>query len=69
MKAIIISMEGCGKCAQLKAQCNNAECMTLTPDAILQFARAVNIREMPFVVLTGDVSELTKTIKGVANDN
>lgn len=68
MRAIIISMNGCSKCASLKAQCPDAECVTLTPDAILQFAREINVREMPFVVLSGEISDLTKTIKGVLND-
>lgn len=64
MRKIIISTSGCQKCAMLKAQCPDAEVITVEPAEILQFAKVVGIQSMPFVVCTGEPQELAEVIKG-----
>lgn len=64
MKTTIISIPLCHKCETLKTQCSDTESVIMQPNDLLPFARAVGIREMPFVVITGDVEELKKLIKG-----
>ena len=63
MRKIIISMENCSKCKVLREQNPDAESVELQPDQLLQFARAVGIQSMPFVVCVGDVQELDKVLK------
>ena len=63
MHKIIISMKDCSKCKMLKEQNPDAESVELQPDELLQFARAVGIQSMPFVVCVGDVSELDGVLK------
>lgn len=58
MKATIISIPLCHKCETLKTLCPNTESVTMQPNELLPFARAVGLREMPFVVISGDVEEL-----------
>ena len=47
----------------LKTQNPEAESVELQPDQLLQFARAVGIQSMPFVVCVGDVQDLDKVLK------
>ena len=63
MRKIIIAMENCSKCKMLKEQNPDAESVELQPDQLLQFARAVGIQSMPFVVIVGDVNELDGVLK------
>lgn len=63
MRKIIISIPNCQKCQMLKTQNPDAESVELQPDQLLQFARAVGIQSMPFVVCVGDVSELDGVLK------
>lgn len=63
MKATIISIPLCSKCESLKAQCPDVESVTMQPTELLPFARAVGLREMPFVVISGDVEELRNLLK------
>ena len=63
MRKIIISMKDCSKCKMLKEQNPGAECVEMQPDELLQFARAVGIQSMPFLVCVGDVQELDKILK------
>lgn len=63
MRKIIISMPNCQKCEMLKKQCPDAEVVTATPDALLPFARMVNIQSMPFVVCVGEPHELETVLK------
>lgn len=63
MRKIIISMDGCNKCKTLKAQHPNTESATVPQDALLAFARAVGIQQMPFVVVLGEPSELSGVLK------
>ena len=63
MRKVIISIDGCKKCEMLKAQNPEAESVELQPDQLLQFARAVGIQSMPFVVVVGDVQELDGVLK------
>ena len=63
MRKIIISMANCPKCQMLKTQNPEAESVELQPDQLLQFARAVGIQSMPFVVCVGDVQDLDKVLK------
>lgn len=58
MKATIISIPLCSKCESLKALCPDVESVKIQPNDLLPFARAVGLREMPFVVISGDVEEL-----------
>ena len=63
MRKIIIAMKDCSKCQMLKTQNPEAESVELQPDELLQFARAVGIQSMPFVVCVGDVQELDGVLK------
>ena len=56
-------MKDCSKCQMLKTQNPEAESVELQPDELLQFARAVGIQSMPFVVCVGDVQELDGVLK------
>lgn len=59
MKKIIVSMKDCQNCKSLKAQNPDIESVEIEDmDMLLKFARAVGIKSMPFVVVTGDVGEL-----------
>lgn len=64
MKKIIISIENCSKCNTLKTLAPDVDSVTLEPSTILQFARAVGIQSMPFVVVIGEPQELAKDLKG-----
>lgn len=63
MRKIIISMENCSRCKMLKETNPDAESVELKPEQLLEFARAVGIQNMPFVVCVGDVSELDGVLK------
>lgn len=63
MRKIIISIPNCQKCKMLKEQNPEAESVELQPAELLQFARAVNIQSMPFVVVVGEVQDLDKVLK------
>ena len=63
MKATIISIANCHKCNTLKTLCPDTDAVTMQPAELLPFARAVGLREMPFVVISGDVEELSKLLK------
>lgn len=62
MKTIIVGLENCQKCAMLKQMASNTESVVLQPADLLQFARAVGIQSMPFVVITGEPQELANKI-------
>lgn len=62
MRKMIISMENCQKCASLKMACPDAEAVTLQPAQILDFARAIGITSMPFVVCVGEQNELQEVL-------
>jgi hypothetical protein len=47
----------------LKRQCPDAEVVTANPDALLPFARMVNVQTMPFVVCIGEPDELESVLK------
>ena len=63
MRKIIIAMKDCSKCKMLKEQNPDTESVELQPDELLQFARAVGIQSMPFVVCVGEVNELDGVLK------
>lgn len=63
MRKIIIGLENCQRCQMLKNQNPNVESVELKPEQLLEFARAVGIQNMPFVVCVGDVSELDGVLK------
>ena len=63
MRKIIIAMKDCSKCKMLKEQNPEAESVELQPDQLLQFAKAVGIQSMPFVVVVGEVNELDGVLK------
>ena len=62
MKTIIVGIENCPKCAMLKQMAPNADSVVLQPADLLQFARAVGIQSVPFVVITGEPHELANKI-------
>ena len=63
MKKVIIGMPNCQNCNMLKNACPDVEKIELNPVDILNFAREVGIKSVPFVVITGDVDELQKVLK------
>ena len=63
MRKIIISMDGCSKCKTLQAQHPETESVTVPQDALLAFARAVGIQQMPFLVVLGEPHELSEVLK------
>lgn len=62
MRKIILSQEGCSKCKTLVSQVSDAE-VEMDTATIMNLARALNIRELPIVVLTGTPSELAEVLK------
>lgn len=67
MKKTIISIENCQKCAMLKAMAPDTESLVVKPDDLLQFARAVGIKGLPFVIMTGEPQELANELNGENN--
>lgn len=65
MKAVIIGMPNCQNCNMLKGACPDVEKVEMNPVDILNFARVVGIKSVPFVVLTGDVGELQAALKTI----
>lgn len=62
MKKVIVSVDGCTKCKMLKELCPGLECVTMTPEELLPFARAVGVSQMPIVVISGEVDEIRETL-------
>lgn len=65
MKAKIISMENCQRCAMLKMLSPDTDVLTVEPMDIVEFARLAKISTMPFVILTGEPQELADKIKDI----
>lgn len=66
MRKIIIGMENCPKCKTLKEQNPNAEYIEIKGEdmlTLLAFARMVDIKSMPFVVVVGEMNELDGALK------
>lgn len=63
MKAVIIGQPNCQNCNMLKGACPDVEKVEMNPVDILNFAREVGIKSVPFVVITGDVGELQNVLK------
>jgi hypothetical protein len=63
MRKIILSQEGCSKCKTLAEQCPDAEVVILEPSTLLTLARALDIRSLPIIVLTGEQQELLEKLK------
>ena len=68
MRKIIISTFGCTKCKMLHEQVPDAEVLGANMDLILPLARALDIKYMPIVVMTGEVDELAEILKGKENE-
>lgn len=60
MRTIIVGMAGCAKCKRLKELRPDAEYIEANPQSIIPLARELNFAEMPFIVLTGSVDELSE---------
>ena len=58
MKKIIVGIPNCQNCKVLSNACPNVEKVELEPSDILNFARNVGIKSMPFVVIVGEPHEL-----------
>ena len=66
MRKIIIGMENCPKCKMLKEQNPNAEYIEIKGEdmlTLLAFARMVDIKSMPFVLVVGETNELDEALK------
>lgn len=63
MRKIILSQSGCSKCKSLATQCPDAEVIELPMNTLLAFARELNIKTLPIVVLTGEPQELAEVLK------
>jgi len=63
MRKIILSQPGCSKCKSLSALCPDAEVVELPMESLLSFARQLNIKSLPIVVMTGELEELAQKIK------
>lgn len=66
MRKIIIGMENCPKCKMLKEQNPNAEYIEIKGEdmlTLLAFARMVDIKSMPFVLVVGETNELDGALK------
>lgn len=63
MIKIILSQAGCTKCKSLATQCPDAEVIELPMNTLLAFARELNIKTLPIVVLTGEPQELAEVLK------
>lgn len=66
MRKIIVGMENCPKCKMLKEQNPNAEYIEIKGEdmlTLLAFARIVDIKSMPFVVVVGEMNELDGALK------
>lgn len=66
MRKIIIGMENCPKCKMLKEQNPSAEYIEIKGDdmlTLLAFARMVDIKSMPFVLVVGETNELDGALK------
>lgn len=68
MRKIILSQEGCSRCKSLASMVPDAEVETDTA-TILNLARALGIKELPIVVLTGPVEELARAIREGNNED
>ena len=64
MKAVIVGLPNCQNCNMLKNACPDVDKVELNPVDMLNFARAVGIKSVPFVVFVGEVDELERVLKG-----
>lgn len=65
MKKIIVSMPNCQNCKALKSQNPDVESVEIDDmSVLLNFARVVGIKSMPFIVTVGEVSDLNQDLKG-----
>ena len=64
MKSIIISMPGCSRCKMLKELCPDAEVIQPSQEDLIKLGRMLNIQSLPFVVLSGEITDLEHAIKG-----
>ena len=62
MKKIIVGIPNCMQCKTLASACPDVEKVEVEPSDILNFARAVGIKSMPFVVAVGEPHELQKEL-------
>ena len=69
MRKIILSQPFCPKCKQLSALCPDAEVIELDQAQLLALARALDIRSLPIVVLSGEQEEMKRAINGEPNGN
>ena len=66
MEAKIVTMTGCHKCRTLKDLCPDTQCVEgIDESVLLAFARAANLRSLPFLVISGEPDELAKIIKSM----
>lgn len=63
MRKIIIGTNGCSKCKMLKELCPQAEYIEVRPQDLLLAARELKLTSVPFVVLVGNVDELSESLK------
>lgn len=65
MKAKIVTMPSCPKCESLRAMCPDTTAVDVDMPTLLAFAKQIDVRAMPFLVISGEPDELAKIVKEV----
>lgn len=63
MRKIILSQPGCSKCKMLHDICPDTESVELPPAELIAFAKQLDIKSLPIVVLVGEQQELAEKLK------
>ena len=64
MRKIILSQEGCTRCKALASLCPDAEVVEMPVDKLLMFARELDIKSLPIVVIANaEPHELAEVLK------
>lgn len=63
MKKIIVGTQDCMQCKMLSMACPDVEKIEMSQDDILILARQLQIKSLPFVVVTGPIDELQKELQ------
>ena len=59
----IISMPSCPKCQSLRDMCQDTTAIDVDMPTLLAFAKQVDVRSMPFLVVAGEPAELAKIVE------
>lgn len=64
MEIKIVTIPDCSKCKMLKAENPETPTVEVNLPSLLVFAQQTGIKSMPFLIVTGEPTELSKIIKG-----